>query len=90
MQIHAKLLIILVTTATLTCHCYRTPKHVFLKAMFFKSKISHETLAQKSDNELYNLLREEKRTARIAFSLLYDRHSTRVYSYCRRILQNPA
>jgi RNA polymerase sigma-70 factor (ECF subfamily) len=58
--------------------------------MFFKSKISAESLAPKSDTELYSLLREEKKTARIAFSLLYDRHAARVYSYCRRILQNPA
>ncbi len=57
--------------------------------MFFKSKISPEDFSQKSDMELYTLLREEKRTARIAFSVLYDRHSARVYSYCRRILQNP-
>ncbi|MES2765277.1 MAG: RNA polymerase sigma factor [Bacteroidota bacterium] len=58
--------------------------------MFFKSKISPDELSQKSDTELYILLCGEKRIARAAFSLLYDRHSARVYSYCRRILQNPA
>lgn len=38
------------------------------------------------DTELFYLLCEEKNTAERAFSELFNRHSSRIYAYCRRFL----
>ena len=41
---------------------------------------------QLSDNELFYLLKEKKATSERAFAELYNRHSPRVFAYCRRFL----
>lgn len=42
-------------------------------------------IAQHSDEELYRLLRDDRR-APYAFQELYDRYAARVFKYCRRVL----
>ena len=39
-----------------------------------------------SDEELYNLFYEDKSRAKLAFEELYNRYSTKIYTYCNRIL----
>ncbi len=56
------------------------PIHVSLLSM------TTQTMRTYSDRELYNLLDGAEPTAAQAFAELYDRHSSRVYLYCRRIL----
>ncbi|GAB1370242.1 sigma-70 family RNA polymerase sigma factor [Candidatus Kapaibacterium sp.] len=41
-----------------------------------------------SDEELFYLLCEDKRTAERAFSVIFSRHSPRIYAYCRRFIGN--
>jgi RNA polymerase sigma-70 factor (ECF subfamily) len=41
-----------------------------------------------SDSELFYLLKEDKKTAEKAFAELFNRHSSKVYAYCRRFLGN--
>lgn len=41
-----------------------------------------------SDIELYNLLKKDKKIAERAFAEIYNRHSARIYAYCRRFLGN--
>jgi RNA polymerase sigma-70 factor (ECF subfamily) len=45
-------------------------------------------LDQYNDNELFDLLNSDKKTAEMAFAELYLRHSPRIYAYCRRFLGN--
>lgn len=42
----------------------------------------------KTDNELYDLLFSDKRTAEAAFEEIYNRNSTKIYTYCKRILND--
>ena len=46
------------------------------------------SLDQYNDIELYELLKSDKKTAEAAFAILYQRHSPRIYAYCRRFLGN--
>lgn len=39
-----------------------------------------------SDNELILLIRENSKSAQSAFVELYDRYSSRVYAYCRKVM----
>ncbi len=41
-----------------------------------------------NDDELFYMLNSEKKTAEKAFAELYNRHSSRIYAYCRRFLGN--
>lgn len=41
-----------------------------------------------TDEQLYFMLHDEGKVARIAFDELYQRYSNKVYTYCRRILNN--
>lgn len=41
-----------------------------------------------NDVELYDMLRAGKKDARKAFDELYERHSQRIYTYCKKILMN--
>ncbi len=41
-----------------------------------------------SDEDVFYLLYEDKETARIAFEELYSRFATKIYTYCKRILQS--
>lgn len=43
-------------------------------------------LKNKTDEELYYMLYEDKSKARAAFDELYARFSTKIYTYCKRIL----
>ncbi len=45
-------------------------------------------LDENSDKELYESLYEGGKIAEQAFGVLYARHSSRVYAYCRRFLGN--
>ena len=45
-------------------------------------------LEKLNDIELFELLKKEEKTAKQAFAVLYARHSSRVYAYCRRYLGN--
>ncbi len=47
-------------------------------------------MQQLSDEELFRVLGSEGERSRRAFELLYNRHSSRVYTYCRRMLNNSA
>lgn len=39
-----------------------------------------------SDSELFQRLRGEKQVAEEAFAELYNRHSSRIFAYCRRVM----
>ncbi len=41
-----------------------------------------------NDSELYYMLSSDKKMADKAFAELYNRHSSRIYAYCRRFLGN--
>ncbi len=41
-----------------------------------------------TDEQLFLLLKEDGDVARSAFNELYNRHSSRIYTYCRKILNN--
>jgi len=43
-----------------------------------------------SDNELYKLLQSDHVVREQAFAEIYARHSTRIYSYCRKIMSGSA
>ena len=45
-------------------------------------------LKNKTDEELFDLLQSNKKGARLAFDTLYDRYSSKIYSYCRKIMNN--
>ncbi len=45
-------------------------------------------LEEYTDAELFELLKSDKKRGEKAFSVLYARHSPRVYAYCRRFLGN--
>lgn len=47
-----------------------------------------KSLKHKTDEELYGLLSDSKRIARMAFDELYERYSSNVYTYCAKIIQN--
>ncbi|MES2767011.1 MAG: RNA polymerase sigma factor [Bacteroidota bacterium] len=47
-------------------------------------------LKKYSDQQLYVLLIEGSGSSRAAFNEIYERHSMRVYTYCRRILGDSA
>lgn len=47
-----------------------------------------ENLKHKTDEELYYLLYEDKQTAKRAFDEIYSRYSAKVYTYCRKVLNN--
>ncbi len=47
-------------------------------------------MQQYSDEDLFTLLGSDDEQSRRAFELLYNRHSSRVYTYCRRMLNNSA
>ena len=47
-----------------------------------------KSIAKYSDNELYYMLGEGKERAEEAFAEIYNRHSSRIYAYCRRFLGN--
>ncbi len=49
-----------------------------------------KSLAEYSDQELFDRIGEEGRTAELAFGELYGRYSPRVYAYCLRFLGNQA
>lgn len=42
----------------------------------------------KTDEELYSMLSENKAISQKAFEVLYERYSSMVYTYCRKILLN--
>ena len=46
------------------------------------------SLKQRSDEELYELLRGGRDGAHAAFEEFYSRHSARVYTYCQRMMAN--
>lgn len=48
------------------------------------------SLSHISDEELYAMLCRRDTAAHAAFEELYARHSSRVYTYCRRMLNNTA
>ncbi len=41
-----------------------------------------------SDTELYYMLCEDKKIAERAFSIIFSRHSSRIFAYCRRFIGN--
>lgn len=45
-------------------------------------------VTEKSDEELYLMLSGPKKDARKAFDELYRRYSTKIYTYCRKIMNN--
>jgi RNA polymerase sigma-70 factor (ECF subfamily) len=45
-------------------------------------------LQELKDEELYMMLSGDKRKARIAFDELYNRYSDRIFTYCRKYIQN--
>ena len=46
------------------------------------------SITKYNDDELYYMLNSDKKSAEEAFTELYNRHSSRVYAYCRRFLGN--
>jgi RNA polymerase sigma-70 factor (ECF subfamily) len=46
------------------------------------------SLKQRSDEELYDMLRGGRDDAHAAFEEFYDRHSARLYTYCQRMMNN--
>ena len=47
-----------------------------------------EDFKKKTDEQLYDLLSGNKDLARIAFDELYYRYSTKIFTYCRKVLNN--
>lgn len=47
-----------------------------------------KSIEKYNDNELYYMLSSDKKLAEKAFAEIYDRHSSRIYAYCRRFLGN--
>ena len=47
-----------------------------------------KSITKYNDNELYYMLGEGKERAEEAFMEIYNRHSSRIYAYCRRFLGN--
>ncbi len=47
-----------------------------------------DELSQYSDADLFYMLDGDKKSAEPAFAELYQRHSSRVYAYCRRFLND--
>lgn len=43
-------------------------------------------LHNKTDEQLYHLMVKRNKVAEEAFAILYERHSQRIYAYCRRFL----
>lgn len=43
-------------------------------------------LQDKSDEQLYHLMVKRNKVGEEAFAILYERHSQRIYAYCRRFL----
>src|SRR5690606_20302845 len=65
--------------------------HLLLhRALFFDaySECMANSLSHKSDEELYGTLCRRDASAHAAFEELYTRHSPRVYTYCRRMLNS--
>ena len=48
----------------------------------------NKRIEQIDDNELYYKLLADKKSAEEAFAEIYQRHSARIYAYCRRFLGN--
>lgn len=55
-----------------------------------KQNIMAAYLQHCSDEELFTALGSNDDRSRRAFELLYNRHGSRVYTYCRRMLNNTA
>jgi len=47
-----------------------------------------KSLKNNTDEELFDLMKSNKNTSRLAFDELYDRYSSKIYSYCRKIMNN--
>jgi RNA polymerase sigma-70 factor (ECF subfamily) len=47
-----------------------------------------EDLKNISDYDVYQMLRGDKKMARLAFDEIYARYSQRIYTYCRKIINN--
>lgn len=45
-----------------------------------------ESMKHITDEELYTLLRGKNKTVRLAFEELYSRYSTKIFTYCRKVL----
>jgi RNA polymerase sigma-70 factor (ECF subfamily) len=50
----------------------------------------NKALKSYSDEELYYLLLKDKKTAAVAFDELYSRLSTKLFTYCKRVMMDDA
>src|SRR5690606_17459159 len=48
----------------------------------------YESIKNMSDVELYDKLSLDKKNSRLAFDELYNRHSQRIFTYCRKYISN--